>query len=204
MKRNLLIFTIVLLIGFIVNSCDDEEKKSSCECNPKQHNEGESCCTGNGCNCIIILNCNCPANTFHLVGENCRGLLNCECELNIKGQRVQGIAVTDRDEAFGDITMICGLINTAIDTLGEGYSVETLKNNVKEIILVEGGAVSCDVSTKIISVGTGTSMPVIRTNLRAYLNNVALLTMFKQFDNSKSNILLTLENIENVILNYLI
>jgi len=204
MKRNLLILVIVLLIVFIVNSCGDDEKKSSCECNPKQHNEGESCCIGNGCNCIIILNCVCPVGTFHLVGENCRGSLNCECELNVKGTRIQGIAVTDRDNAFGDITTICSTINTAINGLGEGYSAETLENNVKEIVLVEGNSISYNVSTKTINVGAGAAMPIVRAGLRGYLDEVALLTMFKQFDNYKSNILLTLENIENVRLKYLI
>ena len=171
MKRNLLILVIILLIGIIVNSCGDDEKKSSCECNPKQHNEGESCCTGNGCNCTIILNCNCPVDTLHLIGENCRGPLNCECELNVKGTRVQGIAITNRN-GFEDITIICTVINTAINTLGEGYSTETLKNNVKEIILVEGMEVSYNVSAKIINVGISSSMPNIRANLRAYLDEI--------------------------------
>jgi len=80
MKKKLFVFAIILIIGFIANSCDGEqENKSSCECNPKEHNEGENCCKSNDCNCLIILNCDCPEDTLHITGEICRGPLNCEC-----------------------------------------------------------------------------------------------------------------------------
>jgi len=143
MKRNLLILVIILLIGFIVNSCIDDEKKISCECNPKQHNEGEICCTGNGCNCTIILNCNCPADTLHLIGENCRGSLNCECELNVIGTRASnGIAITNRHGLDSVVfTEMVSVVNealkgyvTALDTyLLSETQREYIKNNIKEI-----------------------------------------------------------------------
>jgi len=48
MKRNLLFLAIILLIGFIVNSCDDEEKETPV-CNLGAHlGIGETC---NGTNC---------------------------------------------------------------------------------------------------------------------------------------------------------
>jgi len=174
MKRNLLILVIILLIGFITNSCGDEEKISSCECNPKQHNEGESCCIGNGCNCIIILNCVCPAGTFHLVGENCRGSLNCECELNVAGVRSDnGIPITNR-LGFADITTVVGRINGGIDALAAvGYSADTLKNNTKEITLVDGNSLAYDLEKGIIYVGINISSPgVVRNACVAYLDEI--------------------------------
>ena len=172
MKRNLLILVIILLIGFIVNSCGDEEKKSSCECNPKQHNEGESCCTGNGCNCIIILNCNCPADTFHLVGENCRGLLNCECELNVVGERVNGIAVTNRSgiDAVAFTTMIEN-VTRALDNadLSSDARKEFLKGNLIEIkIIPQAGEllVSPVLNNGVLTIENGSGPGMIRNALR--------------------------------------
>jgi len=50
MKRNLLILVIILLIGFIVNSCGDEEKETPV-CNLGAHlGIGETC---NGSNCSL-------------------------------------------------------------------------------------------------------------------------------------------------------
>ena len=62
MKRNLLILAIVLLIGFIVNSCDDEEKEPPV-CNLGEHlGIGETC---NGTNCSLQnYNTSTGANTF--------------------------------------------------------------------------------------------------------------------------------------------
>jgi len=145
MKRNLLILVIILLIGFIVNSCGDDEKKSSCECNPKQHNEGESCCNGNGCNCIIILNCICPADTLHLISENCRGPLNCECDLNVVGVRASnGIAITNRQNVanFNDMVdeVNSALAHTMLSTTQKAY----IKNNIKEIRIIPSTTVSND------------------------------------------------------------
>jgi len=177
MKRNLLILAIILLIGFIVNSCSDEEKKSSCECNPKQHNEGESCCTDNGCNCIIILNCNCPADTFHLVGENCSGSLNCECELNVAGVRSDnGIAITNREE-FENIDTVVEHINVGINALDNlndiRYSANILKDNVKEITIVDSNNVTYDLEKRIIYTGIKITTPgIVRNACIAYLNEI--------------------------------
>jgi len=171
MKRNLLILAIILLIGFIVNSCGDDEKKSSCECNPKQHNEGETCCTGNGCNCTIILKCICPADTLHLIGENCRGPLNCECELNVPGARASnGVAITNRHGVDSAVfAEMVSKVNTALAhaQLSSEDRQNFIKNNLKEIEII--GGVQIDVTAPVdgvFVVHTDWSANSIRGGLR--------------------------------------
>jgi len=48
MKRNLLILVIIMLIGFIVNSCGDEEKEPPV-CNLGAHLGIDETCNGNNC-----------------------------------------------------------------------------------------------------------------------------------------------------------
>jgi len=51
-KNKIYVLGIILLIGFIVISCDKEETESKCECNPKHH---ETACTCNGVDCVCIM-----------------------------------------------------------------------------------------------------------------------------------------------------
>ena len=48
MKRNLLVLVIIMLIGFIVNSCSDEEKEPPV-CNLGAHLGIDETCNGNNC-----------------------------------------------------------------------------------------------------------------------------------------------------------
>jgi len=160
--KKLWILTIIVVVGFIGISCGgNDEKQSSCECNPKEHNEGENCCNGNGCNCTIILKCDCPDGTFHLISENCRGPLNCECELNVKGVRsnvpdkaTNGIPITNRfniiegvpNNYSASFDEMVNRVNTSLNhnVLSTNNYQNFIKDNLKEIRIIEstGGEIS--------------------------------------------------------------
>jgi len=54
-KSKYLVFVIILLIGFIVNSCDGNDEKQKCECDPKEHDwDDDSCCGIGGEDCCTI------------------------------------------------------------------------------------------------------------------------------------------------------
>ncbi|MCL2231439.1 MAG: hypothetical protein FWC01_10135 [Treponema sp.] len=158
----------VVFTPLVVTSCDDKPKDD-----PKPGN---------------LLPCVCPAE--HLPGDNsCCNQDNKTCT-NVPGTTSEnGIPITNRLK-FADITQRVDDINWAIGALAAaGYSADTLKKNVKEITLVDSNIVTYDVAAGIVYVGM--NIPAegrIRTAFVAYLDEVTLLAMFKQFDNSKDNI----------------
>jgi len=201
-KNKLWVLVIILLIGFIVNSCDgNDEKQKYCECNPKEHNEGEECCTGNGCNCTIILNCDCPKDTIHLIGENCRGPLNCECELNVVGVRAivpnkatNGMIITNRDGIAEDdfATMVTNVQNVLDHA---NLSTETrqdfIKNNIKEIKIIdgEGGANSPSILDGVLIIENGSSFGPIRACLQIWLIGLEIAQVQNMYYDRINNII---------------
>ena len=135
-------------------SCDGDtkepEKKDPCMCDPKEHNEGDNCCTGDGCTCKIILKCVCPAGTLHEdKSKECRGSLNCNCE-NAYAKLANGIFVT-MDDAVVDKTGVMGKINGGFDEVEEYCPDEyvVLENNA-DIIRVHVNPGAGFVSTTIV------------------------------------------------------
>ena len=107
MKRNLLILVIVLLIGFIVNSCgDDDEKRTCAEACPESQRDH------------LGINENCNHN-----GKTIQG--SCECTLKTYGN-VNSIPVY-RMSNVTDAQM------TTADTMANlvtGYANSTSKTNI--------------------------------------------------------------------------
>jgi hypothetical protein len=81
--------------------------------------------------------CDCPNRTLHLVGESCCSESDCVCDRDVAGQRVQGIAVTNRDKVatFGT-TIIPGVVE-AVGWL-DASQLAIVKSKVKEIRLQAG------------------------------------------------------------------
>ena len=123
-------------------SCNNEtketEKKDPCMCDPKEHNEGDDCCIGDGCMCKIILKCDCPTGTLHEdKSKECRGPLNCNCE-DAYAKLVNGIFVT-MDNAVVDKAGVMNKIDTAFEWLDYTENEATIiKNNVYAIRVVLG------------------------------------------------------------------
>jgi len=85
MKRNLLILVIILLIGFIVNSCDDNNVSTNlCKCpNGTEHEWNDTCCSGN-CNCTFKPH---PCENRELgIGEEPCGFYECSCVIKNYGE----------------------------------------------------------------------------------------------------------------------
>jgi len=127
------IATLAAAILFVA-SCDNEtketEKKDPCICDPKEHNEGDECCTGDGCTCKIILKCDCTPCTLHEdKSKECRGPLNCNCE-NAYAKLANGIFIT-MDDAVTNNSAVLTVINSAFSDLEDFDSASNtiLKNN---------------------------------------------------------------------------
>ena len=129
------IFTLAAAPVVFATSCDNEPKEQEkkpdpCMCDPKEHNEGEECCTGDDCTCKTILKCDCAPGTLHEdKGKECRGPLNCECE-NAYAKLANGIFVTV-DDAVTNQAFVMGKINDVLDLMEEYAPDEDaiIKNN---------------------------------------------------------------------------
>jgi len=151
MKRNLLILVIILLIGFITNSCSDDENECSF-CKNGQHCNThcviENCpvhdCKNHNKSACDVCNqkCKCPEDTIHFIGDimQCASENNCNCEHgNFTGARASnGIAITNRyDVDLTDFTEIIDFIEDAlIHTMLSTTKRDYIKNNIKEIKIV--------------------------------------------------------------------
>jgi len=198
-KNKLWVLVIISLIGFIVNSCDgNDEKQNFCECNPKEHNEGEECCTGNGCNCIIILYCECPKYTIHLIGEKCRGTINCECELNVVGIRAivpnkatNGMIITNRDGiAAGDFETMVTNVQTALDhiSVSTGTRQNFIKNNIKEIKIIPTNiGANPIISDDILIIENGAPGASVRTALNVWLERLSIYSFYITYYTNGAN-----------------
>ena len=83
----------------------------------------------------------CPS-VLRLIGENCPGTV-CTCELNVPGQRVQGIAVTNRDNVEIFTSTIIPKIEETFSWFGYSFlpaneDLEIIKDKIKEIKLQSG------------------------------------------------------------------
>jgi len=135
------IFTLAAAPVVFATSCDNEPKEQEkkpdpCMCDPKEHNEGDGCCTGDDCTCKIILKCDCAPGTLHEdKGKECRGPLNCECE-NAYAKLANGIFVT-MDDAVTNQTAVMTAINSAFSDLKEYCPDEdTIIENNADIIRI--------------------------------------------------------------------
>jgi len=193
MKKKLLIL-MCMAIALLFAVCNGETSDPVCECNPKEHNEGDQCCGGKGCGCNIILKCVCSAGTLHLVGEKCRGSLNCECELNVVGVRASnGVAITNRDNAVSkaDFDELVGYVNTALAhaQLSSEARQNFIKNNLKEIgIVPDSGGDAPVIVNGILIIEVGKGQVDIRLAIRTWCEAENIAMMFKQFDNSKDKV----------------
>ena len=126
-KNKIYVLGIILLIGFIVNSCKDDEN------DPKE--------------------CQCPEGTIHFIGDTmkCVSEINCNCEHgNFEGKRASnGIAITNRDNVtnFNDMVDEVNRALTGYVTENDTYYLsetqkEYIKNNIKEIKITHRNNIS--------------------------------------------------------------
>jgi len=151
MKRNLLILVIILLIGFITNSCSDDENgcsicKNGQHCNT--HCVIENCpvhdCKNHSKSACDVCNpkCKCPEGTIHFIGDTmeCISEINCNCEHgNFSGARVQGFAVTNRQNVENvEFDVMIEKINTALTHADFASEVRQafIKGNIIEIRVI--------------------------------------------------------------------
>jgi hypothetical protein len=106
--------------------------------------------TGVGCIAVVAVlglavagcsngssSCDCPNGTLHLVGESCCSESDCVCERDVVGQRVQGIAVTNRDTVATFTTVSIPRVEQAVSLLTL-QELAIIKSKVKEIRLQAG------------------------------------------------------------------
>jgi hypothetical protein len=82
--------------------------------------------------------CNCPNGTLHLAGEPCCAGEGCHCEKNVAGQRVNGVAVTNRDNVANFSAMV-GYYEEALSWMTDNQRAY-IKDNLKEVKVVAGNA----------------------------------------------------------------
>ena len=106
MKRD---FLVILMVIIALMACKmDSDSDPECNCPVKEHLAfGENCkCGLANCSCTLKPTCECPNGTLHLIGETCCERNNCTCEKKVPGQRVNGIAVTNRESVNNFGTMV--------------------------------------------------------------------------------------------------
>jgi len=79
-QKLLLIIAIITIIGFSITACSD-------------NSSSKPVCTN-------------PAGTIFLVGETHPDTAACGCEKNVPGQRVEGIAITNRESVANFPAMV--------------------------------------------------------------------------------------------------
>jgi len=192
MKRNLLILVIILLIGFIVNSCgDDENECSICKSGHHcyTHCVNENCnvhdCENHNKSACDVCNpkCKCPEGTIHFIGDimQCASENNCNCEHGaFTGARASnGIAITNRNNSMRQVLfneMVIKVNNAlAHNDLSSEARQSFIKNNLKEVRMVEKDSalppyvlgnilmIECD-----LGISEGPGMLTIRTALRTW------------------------------------
>ena len=139
MNKVLIIFGIILL-SFSFITCDNDSGTKTCAC---------------------------PNGTLHLVGETCCSNSDCTCEKDVAGQRVQGIAVTNRDNVAGFNAIVTEVTN-ALDYYknNEAAKYNFFVNNLKEIRVVTGPFVNLpSVSQGVLTVEDGASAMDISAGL---------------------------------------
>jgi hypothetical protein len=110
--------------------------------------------------------CNCPNGTLHLVGETCCEGVDCECEKNVVGQRVEGIAITNRQNVTADVfnDIVTKFTTAFIHTLISDTQRAWLKTNLKEVKVVPSG-VTGSMLNGVLTVEEGTGASGIRATL---------------------------------------
>jgi len=115
MKRNLLILVIILLIGFIVNSCSDEEKPTCAEaCPESQHDH-------------LGINENCNHN-----GKTIQG--SCECMLKVYDNISTSNIPIYRESAVSnaDAIVAAGHIVAGFDMIADAFK-NTIRDKVSAV-----------------------------------------------------------------------
>jgi len=158
MKRNLLILVIILLIGFIVNTCSDENECSFCK-------NGQHCYI----HCIIV---NCPVHDCKNHNKSACDVCNPKCKNDHAYLAIDDpcggtpyeyailstvpvfrtIAVT-HSQADGALSKITGAYTSATPVPGD---VSNFNNKATEVHIVLDSIVSFDTETKVLKIGIDT------------------------------------------------
>ena len=132
--------------------------------------------------CSTDDSCACPNGTVHLIGETCCTYSDCTCETGVVGARVQGIAVTNRNNvASGAFNTSVARVEEAIlvELIDEPATVNNMKTKVKEIVIITGVAAEPtrtgpDANGKyVVTITTGTTAGSIANYF--YMNPMAFL-----------------------------
>ena len=132
---------------------------------------GNTSCGGD--NGDDIENCDCTT-TLHITGEDCCEGANCNCE-TVAGTRVEGIAVTNRDNVAGFATAIISQIEEAISWLTPD-ELAIIKSGVKEIRVLPGTGGASTIGGNVITIKENTIAADI------YNEFYAIIEVTKKFD----------------------
>ena len=172
-----LIIAIITIIGFSFTACSD---------NPS----GKPVCTN-------------PAGTIFLIGETHPDTKACGCEKNVPGQRVEGIAVTNR-ETLGNFDTIVTRFADALSWLTP-TQITWVKANLKEVKIVTGTGDAPSIASNVLIVGNDRDDTAIWQALDDWCtaNSIAMMhdqsknviyvtkkdtSFMEQFDNSKETV----------------
>ena len=163
MKGNFLV--IVMVIIALMACKTDSDPDPECNCAVKAHlASGETCkCGLANCGCTLKPTCECPNGTIHFSGDTliCKSENNCFCEHgNFTGSRVQGFAVTNRENVTNLSEMVIH-IETAFSYFAPPYSNDPnvlifAKANIKEIKVVTGN-IPASISGSVLTVGNSSN-----------------------------------------------
>jgi len=153
---NLLGIVVITVIGFSFTACSD---------NPS----GKSVCTN-------------PAGTIFLVGETHPDTKACGCEKNVPGQRVEGIAVTNREGVVNFPAMVTEFTE-ALSWLTPTQLAWVKANLNKEVKIINGNDVINAPSGGILTITNARSASDIYGALELWLFYNSISMMYDQVKN---------------------
>ena len=119
--------------------------------------------------------CECPARTIHLIGENnCKSENNCSCQHNIAGERVFGFPITNPENVDNFNLLDYGVVErvtAALNFIG-GDKRAYIDANIKEIRIVIDAGATPYATDGVLIVGMNHSDYQITQALHIYTINI--------------------------------